>query len=249
MHTSRVEFRNRLSRRRVVGLTAGIVLCLVSTAALAQRGGGPRLTPEKQEAAWTLQAEGVAKAAEVSEENTPKVVAAYIASRKNLQEAMGSLGGGGGMREEIQKLYAAERERLTEALTQVLPEEQVGSVAGPLGTFYREWDRLVDALAGLELSAEKQEEGLALIAAYVVESDKAMQGASGGDWQALMDGWQARKTKLDGDLAEQLGLTPEQAETWKQATMVGRGRGTGGSPPPTPPAPPASPAPAEDADQ
>jgi hypothetical protein len=217
-----------------VSLAGVIALCLLSTTALAQRGGGPQLSPEKREAAWTLEAKGVAKTAGVSAENTDKVVKAYIASRKHLTEAMekmaaGGGGGGGGMREEMQKMNDTERGELTKALTEALPKDQVDKVAGPLGTFYRGWDRLVDALAGLKLDADKQDKGLALLATFAVESDKAMRaGAGAGDRQAMMTAMQERKSKLDAELAKELSLNEEQTSKWKEATAFGGGGGGGG---------------------
>ena len=133
------------------------------------------------------------------------------------------------MREEMQKLNTAEREKLTKALTEALPKDQVEKVAGPLGTFYRGWDRLVDALAGMKLDADKQDKGLALLATYAVESDKAMQAAmAGGDREAMMNAARERKAKLDTELAKQLSLSEEQTSKWKEATTFGGGGGGGG---------------------
>jgi hypothetical protein len=49
---------------------------------------GQRIPDEKRELAWTWEAKGVAKQIELNDEKTTKLVEAYVASRKSLQESM-----------------------------------------------------------------------------------------------------------------------------------------------------------------
>ncbi|MBI4558275.1 MAG: hypothetical protein HY706_11895 [Candidatus Hydrogenedentes bacterium] len=211
-------------------IAAGVVLvCVWAAQAVAQGQGAAQLTPEKREAAWTLEAKGVAKTAGLSAEATGKLVDAYKASRKSLQEAAEKAapsGGGGGGREAFDarlKLAEEERGKFRKALEGFLSKEQVDKAIAPLGTYNRQWDRLVDALASFQVGDEKQDKGLALIATYVVDSDAALAKARAAqDMEGMRTAMQELKTKLDTAMADV--LTPEQLTKWKEATAPRGGR-------------------------
>jgi hypothetical protein len=215
-------------------IAVAVVFGLGAVAANAQGPGGPQLSSEDREAAWELQAKGVAKDLGLADDAAAKLVDAYKTARRSHQEALaglaggggGALGGGGGAErfQAFQKLNEEHRAKLKEALSGVLNEEQAGRALASLGTFSRQWDRLVDTLAGYGLDGEKQAKGLSLIAAYVVEADAAMAKArEGGDFQAIRTAAQGLKDKLDTSMADV--LSAEQLAQWKTATVFRGGRG------------------------
>lgn len=241
MKMSKVRMNHRGMTGSIALIAVAVVFGIGAVAANAQGPGGPQLSPEEREAAWELQAKGVAKDLGLADDATAKLVEAYKAARKSHQEALaglagggapgggGALGGGGGAErfQAFQKLNEEHRAKLKEALSGVLNEEQAGKALASLGTFNRQWDRMVDTLAGYGLDAEKQAKGLSLIAAYVVEADAAMAKArESGDFQAVRTAAQGLKEKLDSGMAEV--LSAEQLAEWKTATAFRGGRGGAG---------------------
>ena len=227
---------------RALGLCAGLALAaslVLPFSASAQPGGGGRnqLSAEKREAAWALQAQGVAKELGLSEEQAGKLVEAYKASRESLNTAMreafaGGGGGGGGGRgaeamQQMRELNDKERAKLKEQVAAFLDEAQTEQALVSLGTFNRRWDVLVDATANLKLEPEKQQQALQAISTYVVAADKAMREAlASGDRAGIRGGGPAAEA-LDAEMAKL--LTPEQMSEWKAATpMRGPGGGPGG---------------------
>ena len=97
---SKRRFSNGMMSLGITAIVGLALFMMLATDAAAQRGGGgPRLTPEKAEAAWTLQAEGVAGDLNLKKKQVTSLVEAYVAARKSQQEAMTALrseGGGGG---------------------------------------------------------------------------------------------------------------------------------------------------------
>ena len=224
----------RIASPKLVAAACMALLLTLSTAATAQFGrGGPQLDPEKQEAAWDLQVTGVAKELGLSEEDAAKTSEAYKVVRKSHQEARQELFSGGGGRGAFQELQAVsdeERAKLESALTDFLSEEQVDKAMPSLGSFNRQWDRFVDALASFELGDEKQHEALNLIKVYVVDSERARSLAMlSGDFQSIRSSNQALKETLDGQLAKI--LSEDQLAKWKEATASRGGRFGGGVPP------------------
>lgn len=218
--------------RRIVyfAFTVATVCWGGGAAAFAQGGGGPQLADADREAAWALQAKGVAASLGLEEENATKLADAYNASRKSLQEAIEKLpdtGGGAGRFEAYRKVADEQRAELQTALAGFLTAEQAEKAAATLGTFSRQWDRMVHTLAGFNLEEEKLNKALDLVAGYVAESDTAMRGVTAqGDWQAARTKIQEMKAGLDTALAEV--LAEDQLATWKEATTYRGGRGSGG---------------------
>ena len=215
-----------------VVLLCGVVLTVLACwtpDAGAQRGrGGPRLAPEKVEAAWKLEAGCVAKALGLSEEKTGQLADAYKAARESYQEGIEELsadqGGDRGDRfEAYRRLQDEERGKLEGALKGILKEGQVAQAIASLGTFSRSWDRYVDTLAGMELGDEKLTNALVLVNQYVIDSDKATREAlANQDWESMREVRRSQKEKLDTALAAV--LSEEQLTKWSEAT-ASRGRG------------------------
>jgi hypothetical protein len=141
------------------------------------RGGGPQLSPEKLNAAWTLEAQGVSKDIGLSEADANKVVAAYKTSReshgKAMQELMSTGERGPGMFQQMQEIADTERSTLAKGLETEIGKANADKAVAVLGTYNRQWDRFVDTLAGFGLESDKQFKGLSLIATYVVAASKA----------------------------------------------------------------------------
>ncbi len=190
--------------------------------------GGPRLAPEKVEAAWKLEAECVARELGLSKKDMERLVGAYKAARETYQKAIRELseGQGGDRRSRYQasrELQEKERGKLEEALKGILKEKQVAQAIASLGTFNRSWDRYVDTLAGFELGEKKLFKALALVNQYVVDTDKAMREAMANeDFESMRETRRELKEKLDTALAAV--LSEDQQAKWSEATAF-RGRG------------------------
>jgi hypothetical protein len=200
---------------------------------------GPQLSPEKAKAAWELQATGVSGHLGFSEEQTRAVVKAYVdartshtaASDKVRQEMRDRAGGGGGFGPEFQeamdKLNAAERDKLKAALAGTLNEEQTTKALASLGTFNTRWDVLTDAVAGYALEASKQQEALNALEEYVIGLVKARE-SSAGDMEAMRTANQEVRQKLLDAMKNT--LSEEQFARFEPLTTMGR-RGGGPRPP------------------
>jgi hypothetical protein len=222
----------RKYRRTVYFAFTVATVCWAGTA-FAQGAGGPQLADADRDAAWVLQAKGVASSLGLEGENATKLADAYTASRKSLLEAIEKLpdtGGGQGRFEAYRKVADEERGKLKTALAGFLTAEQADKAVASLGTYSRQWDRMVHTLAGFNLEEEKLNKALDLVAGYVAESDAAMRGVTAqGDWQALRTKAQELKSGLDTALGDV--LAEDQLASWKEATTFrgGRTRGGGGS--------------------
>lgn len=199
----------------IVGL---IFLLGGATEAAAQFRRGPQLAPEKAQAAWTLAARGVASELGLSREATSKLVNAYKAARESHQKAMQELSGGGpGGFQAYQELTEKERGKLEAVLKGFLSDEQAAKAMASLGTFNREWDRLLDVLAGFKLDDKKLFKALALVSTYVVDYDKARRSAMANqDWESIRTAREKHKGILDSGMAKI--LSKEQLATWNEAT-------------------------------
>ncbi|MBI2424101.1 MAG: hypothetical protein HYV27_14820 [Candidatus Hydrogenedentes bacterium] len=209
------------------------------------RGGGPQISKEDLAAVFTLQAKGVATELGLNEENTGKLVAAYEASRASHRTAMEAMrgpeggpgdgpggGGPGGGRERweaMTKANKAESDKLAAAVGAFLTPEQTKQAVAVLGTYSRQWDRMVHILAGFKLDAEKGQKAFSLVAKFVAEGEAARAAAmASGDPRSVRDKMMAMKEKLDADLAGV--LSPEQAAKWKEETARRGGRDGGRGP-------------------
>lgn len=209
--------------------------CLWQASAFAQRGRGPAFAQDRLETAWTLEAQGVAHDLGLSEEATSKLVDAYkdvrASHQKALEELMATAERGPGMFQQMRDVNASERAELKERVASFLDQEQTDEVIKSLGTFNRQWDRLVDALASLGLAEDKQYEGLTLIAEYAVESTAAQEEAMAAmDFQSMRSTMQTMKEELDASMEDI--LTAVQLSQWKEATARRGGRRGPGGPGP-----------------
>jgi len=209
-----------------------VVLFLTGSSGLAQFGGDLQLSPEQQQAAWALEAKSLAREAKLSDEVTENVVAAYRVARgshqKALQEAIASGGGGGGFGhfQGTREVNEAEAGKLQAALGEFLQNEQLTEIMATLGTFNREWDVMVDTLAGFELGEEGLYAGLQHVNGYVLRSTKALEEARANfDFESMRSAREEIKGELDTALASI--LSEEQLAKWKAATARRRGFGEG----------------------
>lgn len=244
----------RASRTPVFGMAWIAVVVFAAAVAEAQgggRGGGPRMSPEQLDAAWTLQAQGVSKDIGLNDGDTAKVVAAYKTSRASHQKAMDDLMATGergpGMFQQMQDIAIAERAKLTAELETAIGKEKADKAVAVLGTYGRGWDRLVDTLASFKLEPAKQFAGLTKIAEHIVDVDKAQQDAFASfDMEGFRAASQESKARLDAEMAKI--LSAEQLTVWNERTARGGGRGgpgggrgpggagaLAGPPPPPPP--------------
>ncbi len=221
--------------RTLVFVATALAAGGVFNSARAQFGGGgrggPRLAPEKQEAAWTIEVKCVAQELKLSDEVAGKVAELYKASRKSLQEATQKLlqdsqGDRMAMMQGMMDLRTAETAKLETALKGKLDEAQTKAAMASLGTFNPMWDLMVDTLSEFKLEAKKQTDALKAIKVYVEGSGKAQADAMASmDFQSLRDEMQKLKEKLDTDLTPI--LSAEQLAQWKTKTTPQR-RGPGG---------------------
>ncbi len=226
----------RASRTLVFGVALLAVVVFAAAIAEAQgggRGGGPRLSPEQLDAAWTLEAQGVSKDIGLNDGDTAKVVAAYKTSRTSHQKAMDDLTATGergpGMFQQMQDIAIAERAKLAAELETAIGKEKADKAVAVLGTYGRGWDRLVDTLASFKLEPAKQSAGLTKIAEHIVEVDKAQQDAFASfDMEGLRAASQESKSRLDAAMADI--LSAEQLTVWNERTARGGGRGGPGGP-------------------
>jgi hypothetical protein len=212
---------------------AAVFVCVAALSAVATAQGGwrgPQLSEEERDKVYSLQAQGVAQELGLDEETAKGLAEAYKASREKQGAAARAMmeegERGPGMFQKYRELNDKEREAFAAALPASLSAEQKEKALASLGTYSRQWDRLVHVLAGMNLEGEKQDKALALVAAHSAESDAAMTKAmESGDWQSIREDAAARKEKLDAALAEV--LSEEQLATWKEETAFRGGRGGG----------------------
>lgn len=232
--------------------------------------GQPRgLAPEKAKAAWEMQAVGVAKHLGLSEAETTALVKAYTDARashdaageklrKELQEKRQQGGGGGdegggggggrrggGMGAEALKaaedLNTAEREKLQKALSASLNADQTAKAMASLGVFNRQWDMMVDTVAGFNLEGAKKQDALNAMEAFVVEQGKmrarlreaagggdgAGGGGGGGGGGEIRTAMEDTRKKLTDSMKKI--LSEEQFTKFEESMRAGgRGMGMGG---------------------
>lgn len=218
--------------------------------------GGPQLNPERSAAAWKLQAEGVAKRFDLDPTSTTTVVDAYAAARKENQavadkareEMRKEMENDSGDRREMMRkmmvkqdeIQTASRESLKKAISGVLKGEQLDKAMKSLGSFNRQWDQAVDAVAFFKLDPAKQQKALEAIEDYTLtqtEIGNKMRamfeiGDMSGGQKLREDMDNARKTCID---AVKPMLTQEQAIKFEESLPRGMGgmggmRGPGGGP-------------------
>ena len=225
----------RIVTKVFIALAFGATILFSVTSAEAQRGGGRRggLPPDVAKTVQTLEATEVARSIEANDEQTAKLIEAYLAARA-ANTGGGRRGGGGGFRGggggDFSAFFEAQMTAQREARAsfettakEFLSDEQAMTVAKVLGSPNNQWDRLVNALNGFGLAEDKLYEGLAFIRAYVITADEGrMEALDAGDFISLQSSAAEAKTTLDEAIAAI--LSEEQLATWNTSTAP-RGRG------------------------
>jgi hypothetical protein len=194
-------------------IAALFFLCIGANSFAQQRAG---LSPEKEMAAQTIEAQFVGKSLQLSDDNTSKLAQAYIKARKSLNDARQALRGQGTTGfQAFQELTEKESKKLEADIKKFLNDDQVKKSMESLGTFNTTWDRMVDALAGYKLEKKAMDKALAKVHDYIIESAKLMQQArASGSFQEVRPKLQELRDKLDK--AMESILSKDQLEQWKQ---------------------------------
>jgi len=216
----------------ITGLAvAALVLGSLHAQAQPPRGpGGPAMTPQDAQAAWTLQAKAVAHELGLNEEQTAQLAEAYVANRRSNAESLRGLAGGAGgdpagRWQAMQEANDASRAALKASLGEFLDDAQSAKAVDKLGTYSRQGDYMVHLVAGYDLDEASTHKAVGLIAAHVAEADAARAEAlEQRNMQAMREATQASKAKLDTEMAKL--LNEEQAANWAAQTAP-RGFGPG----------------------
>ncbi len=202
-------------------MMAGLFLFYSAATSFAQQRTA--LSPEKQEAAQKLEAQYIANKLKLSDDNTSKLVAAYVKARKSLTDAMQVLRSEGSRDfQAYRDLMDKESKKLEGELAKFMKEKKVKKAMESLGTLNTSWDRMVDVLAGFKLEEKQLNKALDKVNAYVIDSAKLMQEArESGSFQEIRPKFQQLRETLNK--AMEGILSEEQLEQWKQVTAR-RGR-------------------------
>jgi len=197
------------------------------------------LTAEETEAAWKLEAIGVAGHIGADDAKTAEVAKAYIQARKSHDAAAEKIreerraGGGGGPAEgaagggrgqeflaAIQTLAKSEGQKLEKSLSGILSADQTARAMASLGTFYRPWDQMVHTIAGFGLDSSKQQDALNAVEEYVVvQATTVMQRGPDRDREAAAAAARDSRAKLTEAL--KAVLTDEQMKKFDAALGSG----------------------------
>lgn len=227
--------------RPATSISLIVAACLLAIAlpASAQPGGGgggrggPRLAPEKAEAAWALEAKSVAKELKLAEEPSGKVADAYKAARKSYQEGTEKLrkeAGDGGdrmaMMQGFMDLRIEESGKLEAALKPLMDEAQLKSAMASLGGFNPMWDQMADTLAEFKLADDKLDAALGFVRVHIEKVNAAQAEAMETmDFQSIREKGQELKQKLDEEIKGVLAA--DQFEKWTEKTAQRRRQGGG----------------------
>ena len=198
------------------------------------------VSPEKAKAAWEVEAKGVAGRLGLDAEKTKALAKAYSDARESHTAAQTKMfdemrGGGGDrteMRQKMEDMNKAEREKFEKALGATVNADQKTKVMGSLGTFNQQWDRVADAIVGFNLEPKKHQDVLNAVEDWVVAQGKARANMAGGDREAAQTAMQESRKKLV-DTVKPL-LTEDQLGKF-EAAMGRGGRGGPGGPGGNPP--------------
>ncbi|MBS0189596.1 MAG: hypothetical protein U0573_09195 [Phycisphaerales bacterium] len=193
--------------------------------------GGRPLSAEKAKAAWELEAKGVAHRLGLTADQTKSLTAAYLAARESqqsatekirqeaMQKAQENGGGFESMREmmkQVEETTTAERAKFKQAISGSLSSEQADKAVASLGTFSRQWDRIVDVFGGFKLEGDKQQQGLNAIEDYSV----AMAAAQAKAQAAIPQGPPNRQAPAEGGAPGAAGT--EARDAMRNASQEGR---------------------------
>ena len=188
------------------------------------------MTPKELEDAWTLQATYVAGTLALSEEQTAKLVDAYKAAREGYQSAFRGLiqaanmlfGEDSGHWEPCKVVHKSQAEAAETEIAELekalsgIDKEKLRTAVVQLGTFSREWDRMVRVIAGFNLG-DKQDKALELISTYNVDYTAAVnETMAARDFRAVSGVQKEHKARLDDGL--KAILSKKQMTSWTKAT-------------------------------
>ncbi|MCC6694671.1 MAG: hypothetical protein IT365_03470 [Candidatus Hydrogenedentes bacterium] len=179
-------------------------------------------TAADREAIWKQQAEDATDNLEITGDDKSKLSALYLARRKILQEQLDALDSNSqnvkDVYGEYRRLVETERGRFRAALSDILDAKQVEAVAVSLGSFSRQWDRLLFAWRAIGLDPEKSKQGRLMIAAYIADWTQMREATpADDDTEHRIDELEQLKVGLDLSLATL--LSDEQQTQWQQTTQ------------------------------
>ncbi|MHC4217356.1 MAG: redoxin domain-containing protein [Planctomycetota bacterium] len=177
---------------KTLRMLACVSLCLLALSSPAwaqdgQRGhegrmrGRQQLSPEQAKAAWKWEAQEVARTLELSGDQTAQLIKVYTANREQFSEALRkhreATGGERWARNRQfdPEVLVKQRAAFQTQLSGFLPEDQTKDVVKSLGLFSSQWDRMVNAVAGLELDEEKTYAVLGPIRRFMVQAAGAQR--------------------------------------------------------------------------
>lgn len=210
---------------------------------------GPAMSPEASKAAWELEAAGVAKRLGLTDDQTKTLVKAYADAREShqaageklrqelVEKAAGNPDGAREMREGVLKsmteLQNTEKEKFQKALGSTLSADQTTKVMASLGAFNRQWDMIVDKIAGFKLDPAKQQDALNAAEDFMAAQTKARAALTGEnpDREAMRNAMLDSRQKFLDEMKKV--LTPDQLIKIEESMGRGQGgqRGGGGGGP------------------
>lgn len=185
------------------------------------------LSLEKAEAVWQLQAEFACEDLSMSRENRSKVIAAFVAARRDLREKAEKLRGddSSGWPLSLRDLSQKELDKFKAVLEGILEKEQSGKAIVSLGAFITSragrWDQMVETVKDFELDKEKMRQAVKLVCEYIIDYEKEIEELSWTrDGRSFMSSARKLREELDSGLAKI--LNDEQFTKWKEATTFRR---------------------------
>lgn len=214
------QLTNRAREIGVLSIAGLMLLLATATEVQGQRRGRrpayPTLSMEQANAAWTLEAEGVAKDLKLNRKSTAQLVTVYAENRMeymNTQETNSSspvpL-----TRNDMIDLAVI---NLKKDLNDFLKDDQAKQAAVVMSLFSVEWDFMVDLVSSYKLSNSKKNKAVTSVNTYIIEYTAAQAMANAiSDRQAGMAARRDGKATLDTALTGI--LNDEQLEAWNTAT-------------------------------
>ena len=211
----------------IICLTFSLVLACSITAFAQGRGrGGARMTPEKAEAVWKLQAEAVAKDLVLDAEKTIKLSKAFVQARKSQQTAIAAMpskqqGESGSRLKKVLEVEDKERAKLHEALKGFLNKDQIEKAMPILGNFHKRWDIYVSVVSNITDDKKISQSAMKEINTWAEKTAKARKTAlAKTNMLPRPKATKELKMALDTELAKI--LSEEEFKQWKEKT-AGRG--------------------------
>lgn len=208
------------------------------------REGGPRgmgrpLSAEKAKAAWALEAKAAAARYNLNGDQTTALVKAYedarasvMAKQEEIRKNRAEGGDPGSSMKMVREAETAAREKFTKALTDAkITGDSAAKVNASLGMAMMGmgWDRMVDAIAGMNLPAAKQQQAMNALEDFAAANAKMASNMRDGkgDTKDARPAYDENREKL---MTAMKGvLTAEQMSEFEKSTGGGpRGEGRRG---------------------